>query len=251
MTILFEEMNRAQLASKREAIVLIPVGACEQHGPHLATGSDFFIVRAVAEQVALRLEKEFPILVAPTLPFGFSQHHIPFGATISITPDTYQAFLRDVCNSLLASGFRKLFFINGHGGNNEMIAVVAREFALNNGARMGAGSYWTMAWDQLTAVGAHEVNRLPGHAGAFESSMMKYLRPDLEQLGVPTRDGAFSADSRSFYPPYMVEDQENWLNINGFSDNPAQATSIDGEKWFNAVLEGVAISLRQYWEGFR
>lgn len=251
MTILFEEMNRMQLASMREAIVLIPVGACEQHGPHLATGSDFFIVRAVAEQVAQKVEKEFPVLVAPTLPFGFSQHHIPFGATISITPDTYQAFLRDVCNSLLASGFRKLFFINGHGGNNEMIAIVAREFALNNGARMGAGSYWTMAWDQLTAVGAHEVNRLPGHAGAFESSIMKYLRPDLEQVGVPTRDGAFSADPRSFYPPYMVEDQENWLNINGFSDNPAQATSTDGERWFKAVLEGVEISLRQYWEGSR
>jgi creatinine amidohydrolase len=229
MSVLFEEMNREQLAKKRDGIVLIPVGACEQHGPHLATGSDFFIVRSIAEQVARKLDKDFPVVVAPTLPFGFSQHHIPFGATISITPDTYQAFLRDMCNSLLASGFKKLFFINGHGGNNEMIAVVAREFALTNDTRMGAGSYWTMAWNQLIAAGAHE----------------------LEQVGVPTREGDFAADPKSFYPAYMVEDQENWLKINGFSDNPAQATSANGEKWFNAVLEGVELSLRQYWEGSR
>ena len=49
----------------------------------------------------------------------------------------------------------------------------------------------------------------------------------------------------------MVEDQENWLKINGFSDNPAQANAANGEKWFNAVLEGVELSLRQYWEGSR
>ena len=75
MSVLFEEMNREQLAKKQDGIVLIPVGACEQHGPHLATGSDFFIVRSIAEQVARKLDKEFPVVVAPTLPFGFSQHH--------------------------------------------------------------------------------------------------------------------------------------------------------------------------------
>ena len=68
MSVLFEEMNREQLAKKRDGIVLIPVGACEQHGPHLATGSDFFIVRSIAEQVARNLDKEFPVVVAPNVP---------------------------------------------------------------------------------------------------------------------------------------------------------------------------------------
>jgi len=247
----FEELNRTQLAERVHGLLIIPVGACEQHGPHLATGTDAMIVRKIAELSAQKIESKHPVTIAPTLPFGFSHHHLPFGATITISPDTYQKFLLDMCDSLVTSGFKKLFILNGHGGNNEMIGIVAREFALKYKIRMGAGSYWTMAWNELTAVGAHEHNRLPGHAGAFETSIMQYLNSDLVAKTLPIRSEVFSADPRSFYPGYMVEDQENWLRIDGFSDNPSLNSEKNGEIWLNAAVSGVTNSLNIFISDFK
>lgn len=242
----FAETTRDVLHDAVDHVVLLPVGACEQHGPHLPTGTDFLLITEIAQRVAAELRGELPVVVAPTLPVGYSAHHLPFGATISVSSATYQQFLIEMCESLLLSGFRRLFILNGHGGNSDIVNVVAREVALRHHVKVGAGSYWVMAWDALVHERAHERARLPGHAGAFESSLVAALWPELVRDPLPERDQSFSSDPRGFHSAYFAEDQENWLRIDGFSDNPRRARSEDGSRWLDAVVHGVADGVRQF-----
>ena len=251
MSNLFEELNRVDLEKKHDCLVIIPVGAIEQHGPHLATGTDFIIVNEVTRAAVSVIAKDHNVIQIPALPFGFSHHHLQFGATVSLRPETLQLVLLDICKSLLESGFKNLFILNGHGGNNEVISIVAREFAIANDLRVGASSYWVMAWDELVAEGAHETNRLPGHAGAFETSILKYLRPNLVNEPLPERAGEFSSNPASFYGSFMAEDPRNWRRIDGYSDSPSKSSSADGERWFRATVNGVTRALLEFMEGNR
>lgn len=247
----FEELNRLELAARRDALVLIPVGATEQHGPHLATGTDSLIITRLIEEVVKTLSIETNVISIPCIPFGYSHHHLQFGATVSLQPETLQNVLVDTCNSLIDAGFTRLFIVNGHGGNNEIIAIAARKIALTRDVRIGASSYWIMAWEELTAAGAHESNRLPGHAGSFETSIIKYLRPDLVRSPIPQREGDFSTNAKSFYGAFMTEDPQNWKKIDGYSDSPSGADDSKGELWFQATLKGVTRALREFLSGAR
>jgi len=243
----FELATKLDLVPRPEDLLLLPVGACEQHGPHLPTGTDSLVVSEIADRAARVLQGEFRVIVAPTIPVGYSRHHLPFGATISISAATYQQFLIEMCESLVAGGFDKIFLLNGHGGNADIVNVVAREVALKHGVTVGAGSYWVMAWDALVAQGAHQHARLPGHAGAFETSLLMALHPELvRSSAAPTRPGNFRSDPAGFHGPYLAEDQQNWLAIEGYSDNPAAADAAHGQSWLDAAVTGVATALRRF-----
>ena len=173
---LFAEMNREELrAAAPESLAVLPIGATEQHGPHLPTGTDLFAVEAVAREAAAQASDKIPIIVTPTLPFGSSHHHFIFGATLSLSTETYYRVLCDLVESLITDGFKKIFLVNGHGGNHELAQLAARDLALRHPVRVAAGSYWTIAWPDLIAIGAHLGRRLPGHAGDFETSMIMSL----------------------------------------------------------------------------
>ncbi len=86
------------------------------------------------------------------MPFGSSHHHLPFGGTMSLSTETYYRAIYDLTESLITSGFRRIFILNGHGGNHELVQLVARDLALKHPANIAAGSYWTIAWDALVEV---------------------------------------------------------------------------------------------------
>src|SRR2546422_5922064 len=121
------------------------------------------------------------------MPFGSSHHHLPFGGTMSLSTETYYRVLYELAESLVIGGFRRIFILNGHGGNSELIQLVARDLALKHPAHLAAASYWSVAWDALVEEQAHVLGRLPGHAGAFETSQMMALRPDLVRESRPHR----------------------------------------------------------------
>ncbi|MBP1766651.1 MAG: crnA [Candidatus Aminicenantes bacterium] len=116
-TIRMEEMTWPDI---REAIergfttVVTAVGSTEQHGPHLPTMTDTRIGDAVANAVALKLGRA---LQARTIPFGCSDHHLAFGGTISMKPDTLRMIIRDYADSLVRDGFKRIVFLPSHGGN--------------------------------------------------------------------------------------------------------------------------------------
>ncbi len=123
---LLHEITRDEAARRASgALAILPVGATEQHGPHLPLGTDFLIVEHVTRAAAQEARASVDVLVAPTFQTGSSHHHLPFGGTISLSTERYYGTLRDMTESLILSGFRRIFIINGHGGNHELIELVS------------------------------------------------------------------------------------------------------------------------------
>ena len=117
MSILFSEMTRDEITEAApQAVAVLPTAATEQHGPHMAVGTDVILCENVARRAAERAAERTPVIVAPILPFGSSWHHYPFGGTISLTSPTFITAVQEALEGLVRCGFRKIVVLNGHGG---------------------------------------------------------------------------------------------------------------------------------------
>jgi len=219
-----------------EGVVILPIGATEQHGPHLPIGTDSFGAEHVARAAAAELHDRFPVAVAPTLPYGSSHHHIPFGGTMSLSAETMLKVLMDLGQSLARSGFRRLFMVNGHGGNHELIVITARDLALQEGIEVGACSWWALAADELSAAGAGDLGAFPGHAGAFESSLVLALDASLVREPRPHRDSGTDSGSRSVNVPVRIERPGTWQAIDGYTDSPDRGSAHLGELFLQVAI---------------
>ncbi|HEY2765034.1 MAG TPA: creatininase family protein [Pseudonocardiaceae bacterium] len=242
----FADLSRTELGRLADrALVVLPVGACEQHGPHLPSGTDHIIVERIAMSAAERAAR-CPVLVAPTVAIGFSEHHMRYGATISVSLDTLRRYLVECCESLIRSGFRRIFLLNGHGGNVDVIGDAAREVSLATGVPIASGSYWVIAWDALVALKAPENGLLPGHAGAFETALAAAVRPDWVVPDPPARPWRAAGRTRGFYPPYRVDDPAVWQRNDGYTDSPAGADPATGTRYLEAIVAAVALAFQEF-----
>jgi creatinine amidohydrolase len=246
--LLLHELTREEARTEApHTLVLFPVGATEQHGPHLPVGTDFLTVEHIARAAAAVVATQMPILVAPTLPFGSSAHHLAFGGTMSLGTETYYRAVSDLTESLITDGFRRIFILNGHGGNHVLVQLVARDLALKHHANVAAGSYWHIAWDALIDAGAHRLGRLAGHAGAYETSHMLALRPDLVATPLPRREGVTGTDPRGLTSPYRAEIHGSWQEINGYTDSPDRADADTGTTYLSVAAQAVAAALVEFY----
>ena len=240
-SILFAELTRVDLAHiAPDALAVVPLGATEQHGPHLPTGTDFFHAEWVAREAAARVADLIPVVVTPTLPFGSSEHHFPFGGTISLPSTVYYDAVTGIVESLVRDGFRHIVLVNGHGGNHEIIQLVARDVALRRPVAVAGASWWNAAWDVMVAAGAHEVGRLPGHAGGFETSLVMAMRPELVAEPLPDREPTPTPAEYRFPPVFREERHDFWPSIDGFSDGPGLATAEGGQRWLDVAAAELA-----------
>ncbi len=246
--LLFNELDRTVLAALAPiSMVVLPVGATEQHGPHLVTGTDTFAVEHVSRAAAARAADAGSIVVAPTLPFGSSDHHLAFGGTLSLGTQTYYAVIRDLVASLITDGFRKILIVNGHGGNHEIIQLAARDLALIHPVQIGSLSYWQPAQGKLDGAWAGKPGHPPpGHAGEFETSVVLHLRPDLPPNEPPSRTNA----EIEALPPRVIgwrlERNDWWQAIDGYTDSPAAATAESGERFVEIVVDALARVMREF-----
>jgi creatinine amidohydrolase len=198
----WQKLRRDQVAEIAAAggLPLLPIGSVEQHGPHLPLDTDSHAATTVAERAALRLTEtaDPPGLVLPPIWWGLSPYWLPYPGTLSLRPETILALIADLGASVARHGFRRLVIVNGHGGNEGIVAVAATQLA-DCGLRAAALSYWELIGDELRQWSRHDGGSI-GHAGEVETSIMLALQPDLvdaDQAGnvagadLATRGGRF------------------------------------------------------------
>jgi creatinine amidohydrolase len=228
------ELTREELrALGPECVVVIPLGATEQHGPHLPLGTDTLHVEHVARAAVARVHGQAPIVLAPALAYGCSPHHVPLGATLSLSSATLRSVLVDLGGSLATAGVRRVFFVNGHGGNVELVQIAARDIMLAHHVLVGACTWWTLVEDAQM--------RVPGHAGAFETAVVRALRPDLIRAAVVPRRpdaGGRAPDSR-----VRVERPGALQALDGYTDDPASGLTADGAAHLDAAVAALADAL--------
>ena len=100
----------------KDTPVVFPVAALEQHGHHLPVFTDSLLLGEIIRRAAERLTDK--VLFAPLMWLGNSDHHMDFAGTLSARPRTYLELLSGLANDFITHGFRRIVFINGHGGND-------------------------------------------------------------------------------------------------------------------------------------
>lgn len=128
-------LSRKQVAEldKTDALVLLPIGAVEQHGPHLPAYTDTLINESMLTYGFEALPEGAPIWLLPPIPYGKSTEHLGHPGTISLSATTLMGVLMDIAKSLKLSGFKRLAFYNTHGGNVDLLNMMGRDIRHETG----------------------------------------------------------------------------------------------------------------------
>jgi creatinine amidohydrolase len=244
---MWSEMTREEISRLvGEAVVILPTGATEQHGPHLPTGHDAITITEIARRAADRASADVPVIVLPTLPFGSSTHHVPFGGTLTLQSETYFSVIRQLIISVLDAGGSKVFVLNGHGGNHEINQLVARDVVLEWQSMgllvtLAAASYWEISRRSLEALPEMAGVRLPGHAGRFETSTMLAQQPDHVRTPIAPR---MEDPAHDFpVPGVRLETGFGWQDFDGFTDFPHLANAELGTAALEIIERDVAAAI--------
>jgi creatinine amidohydrolase len=222
-------------------LAVVPTGAVEVYGQHLPTGTDTIVVTHVARRVGDALGAA----VLPTLPVGFSRSLGDFPGTLTISPATLTAYVRESAESVIAWGFKRILFINSHRGNIGPIGEVAMELQDRHGVRC-AQVFW---WDYVAGLVTDLVETGPhanGHAAEIGTSIMLALQPDLVVRDrirdqTPTASVPF-ADIIQYKGMRARTDS-------GVVGNPAAATAEKGAEMVRRAVVRIVDFVRQEFGG--
>lgn len=248
MTVLLAELTRDQIAEVAPtSIAVLPTASIEQHGPHLPVIVDTLLCGTVAQRAAEAAAESSgaSVLVAPVLCYGNSHHHRPFAGVLSLSSSTFMAAVTDVLEGLMLSGFRKLVVLNGHGGNTDSNAVVGLDFVnrLGNDVTVATAPYWDIARAAVVEAGLIPDLRIPGHAGRFETALVRAIRPELINDEGMSRTQDMSSTQGGLFNPMTgatVQSHGTWAAGPGYTDNPAAATAEEGQAMLDIIVQRVA-----------
>jgi creatinine amidohydrolase len=178
MEIEWRNLRADQLRERTGAMVIVPVAALEQHGPHLPVEVD----TRLAETIALRTARKITArgddaLVLPVVWTGLSEHHMSFGGTITLDLPAFGAIIESICRSLLRHGFRRIVLLNAHGGNENALRTLTDELTPKLQVPIVQFTYWHAAAPAIAEI--LEAQTALMHACEAETSMMMAARPDL------------------------------------------------------------------------
>jgi creatinine amidohydrolase len=230
---------RAVLAAP--CVGLWPIGATEQHGPHVVTGFDHLAAATVVQRAAAGLGRG--ALVLPVLPVGCSSHWLGFGATLSLDITTMIRLIGDVCRTASGAGLRDLVIVNGHAGNIGAGMAAAGGLA-GLSCRVHFASYWDFMGDAAASVLTSDSGI--GHAAELETSIALsldgHVRPDqIPASGNPYRVPLGRA---GVYQPVRVDP----AGSNGVVGDPGPASRDAGEKLLELAVSGLQAYCRSLLE---
>lgn len=162
------ELHQASIES--QGIALIPVGAVEEHGPHLPLGTDSIETYEIGFQAA----KEAGVVITPLIWFGNSRSFMDFPGTISINPDVLKLYVKDVILSLFKHQFTTPIILDGHGGNYGILDILIEDIMIEHQIK----AFHLRSWELATLPKPEGVPPYDGHGGSSETSMMMHLCPE-------------------------------------------------------------------------
>lgn len=222
--------------------VILPLGATEQHGPHLPLGTDTVRATALADRLAERLPGS---IVAPALPFGCSDEHSGFPGLLGLDTETLARVVRDLASRLVDWGVRRLVLLSAHGGNGDALkrALTLLQQELPDLEVRTSDHLETIAPSVLEVARRDGIseNALGLHAGEGETSEMLYLCPDLVRLddSVPGFTGDMGA--------VLDELHEGGLRTVtevGVLGDPTPAKAGRGARYLDALTDDLAALAR-------
>jgi creatinine amidohydrolase len=228
-------------ALDRGTPVVFPIAALEQHGRHMPVFTDSLLLGEVIHRVQ-QLPVASKLLFAPLQWFGNSHHHLDLPGTLSASPRIYLDLLRDLAECVLAHGFRKVVFVNGHGGNTVPAHQALFELRQKYRDRSDLGLLMLTYWDSANPAEAIPglVQNQMGHACEWETSMMLALRPELVVGDVATLPAVpFGRGAAPGYRGWTMPDRSE----PGHIGDPSAATKEKGEALFRVFAHGVAAYL--------
>lgn len=232
-----DELNELAQAG---AAVVIPLAATEQHGPHLPVFTDSLICEHIAAESVRKASEHVPVLMAPVLTVGCSQHHLSFGGTLSYTSLTYLQLLKDLGESLVTDGFRKIIFLNAHGGNDPIMAQTANDLAVRFPIWTASAAYWSVARAALNETDAAGLGMVPGHAGGFETAAVMALKPELVRTDLLAKTHTMREWINSGPAGAFIGKHGELTGFNGYTDAPHLATAEAGQRYLDVIVTSVS-----------
>jgi creatinine amidohydrolase len=224
----FENMQRS--GKIKELIVVLPVAATEQHGPHLPVSVDHVIIDGIVAHAVANMPANLPIAILPTMPIGKSNEHAAYPGTLTLSVDTLMRVWSEIGDNLASQGVTKFVLFNSHGGQVSVMDIVVRDLRVKH-QMLAIASSW-FAWPLPEGVnGDHDI-----HAGELETAMMRYLTPEHVEMSraqnfhSATRDWNEQYKYLGLSPAGKIGWQTQDLNAAGACGNAQIATVALGEK---------------------
>jgi len=228
--------NLHRARKRRYEVAVIPVGSVEPHNLHLPYGEDFRHAGHVArESCSAAWKRCESVLCLPALPFSVDCNLMGYPLTISISPPTVDAMLREIIASLRRHGIRKLVILNGHGGNDFLPLI--RQIQPEMDVYVFAIDWWKVGQDEYDRI----FTRPDDHAGQFETSVALALHPELVELAQAgdgaTRPFRFEALRRGWA---LTSRDFSKLSDHCASTNPEGASAERGREYLELVIGRIA-----------
>ncbi len=217
--------------AKDPGVVILPLGATEQHGPHLPLATDTLIADACISELFRVLLEDVPAWALPTLPITKSNEHRGYAGTLALRAETLLQVVTDVGRSVAEMGFRRLLFLNAHGGNKALLEMACRDLRDTFGLLCFLASPSPLSSADREALPALEA-RFGIHAGTVETALIMATHPDLAK---PERAQAhypaFTSQTLNLTsPPQVGWLTRDWSPQGHFGD-PSAATPKAGARY--------------------
>jgi creatinine amidohydrolase len=170
---------------KIEGVLVLPIGAIEQHGPHLPTWTDALIAERMVTLALERLPDTAKVWRLPVQSYGKSNEHAGYPGTFALSATTLMAVVRDIALGAKLAGFRRLVFVNAHGGNTALLTMMARDIRVETGLMTFTMASSAGAIDPIEIT--PEEAKFGIHANDWETSIVLALEHDMVQMDKAVR----------------------------------------------------------------
>tara|TARA_B100001093_G_scaffold165097_1_gene157545 strand:+ start:1647 stop:2441 length:795 start_codon:yes stop_codon:yes gene_type:complete len=236
--------EEAQDLSGLDPVVLLPLGAFEQHGKHLPLKVDEFMVNNIAKEAVRKSnQKKTNAVVTPVIWSGFSPHHMDFPGTISVQDETLTNLIIDIVESLVKNKLERILILNGHGGNIAILKNVGQKLKYDKNIYIATASYWDFAMQEINDWRESDLGGI-NHACEMETALMLHMQEDIVKkeriIDNPLKRSAYTGVDLLSGGAVGVSASFKELSDHGVIGSPSLATKEKGTELFETITDKIS-----------